>query len=65
MSPPPTHSASPKGDDEAAPQRIFLDPGEIPKTARVAPQDDSSVAVHMGEKAPMGTGCGGQVLFGP
>ena len=65
MSPPPAHSASPKGDDEVASQRIFPDQGEIPEIGKVAPQDDSSAAGHMGEKAPMGTSSGGQVLFGP
>ena len=40
-------------------------PGEVPEIVRVAPQDDSSAAGHMGEKAPMGIGDGGQVPFGP
>ena len=52
MSPPPAHSASPKGDDEVASQRIFPDQGEIPEIIKVAPQDDSSAARHMGEKSP-------------
>ena len=64
MSPPLAHSASPKGDDEVVSQRIFPDQGEIPEIVK-APQDDSSAAGHMGEKAPMGTGDGGQVPFGP
>ena len=37
----------------------------VPKIVKVVPQDDSSAAGHMGEKAPMGTGNGGQVPFGP
>ena len=65
MSPPPAHSVSPKGDDEAVSQKTFPDWGELPEIVGVAPQDDSSVAGHMGEKAPMGTGDGGRVLFGP
>ena len=31
----------------------------------MAPQDDSSIAERMGENAPMGTGDGGRVPFGP
>ena len=31
----------------------------------MAPKDDSSAAGHMGEKAPMGTGDGGKIPFGP
>ena len=54
MSPPPAHSASPKGDDEVVSQRIFPDQGEIPEIVKVAMQDDSSAAGHMGEKIPHG-----------
>ena len=64
MSPPPAHSVSPKGD-EVVSQRTFPDQGEVLEIVRVAPQDDSSAAGHMGEKAPMGTGDRGQVPFGP
>ena len=31
----------------------------------MTPQDDSSDAGHMGEKAPMGTGDGARIPFGP
>ena len=34
MSPPPAHSASPKGDDEVASQRIFPDQGRFKKSLR-------------------------------
>ena len=64
-SPPAAHSPMAKGDDEVVSQRTFPDWGEISEIVRVAPQDDSSAAGHMGEKAPMGTGGGGQVQFGP
>ena len=50
MSPPPAHSVSPKGDDEVVSQKIFPDQGEFLEIVGVAPQDDSSVAGHMGEK---------------
>ena len=59
MSPPPAHSVSPKGDDEVVSQKTFPDQGELPEIIGVALQDDSSVAGHMGEKAPMGTADGG------
>ena len=49
MSPPPAHSVSPKGDDEVVSQKTFPDRGEFPEIVGVAPQDDSSVAGHMGE----------------
>ena len=64
MSPPPAHSVSPKSDDEVVSQRTFPDRGEVPEIVGVAPKDDSS-AGHMGEKAPMGTGDGGKIPFGP
>ena len=54
MSPPPAHSVSPKGGDEVVSQRIFPDRGEVPEIVRVAPQDDSSAAGHMGKKPPWG-----------
>ena len=50
MSPPPAHSVSPKGDDEVVSQKTFPDRGELPEIVGVAPQGDSSVAGHMGEK---------------
>ena len=65
MSPPPAHSVSPKGDDEAVSQRTIPDRGEVPEIVRAAPQDDSSATRHMGGKASMGTGDGGLVTFGP
>ena len=65
MSPPPAHSVSANGDDEVASQRTFPDREEVPEIVRVAPKDDSSAAGHMGEKAPMGTGDGGQIPFAP
>ena len=65
MSPLPAHSVSPKGDDEVVSQRTFPNRGEVPEIVGVAPKDDSSAAGHMGEKAPMGTGDGDQVPFGP
>ena len=65
MSSPPAQSSPTKGDDEVVSQRTFPDRGEIPEIIRVAPQDDSSAVGHMGKKAPMGTGDGGQVPFGP
>ena len=65
MSLPPAHSVSPKGDDEVVSQKTFPDRGEVPEIIRVEPQDGSSAAGHMGEKAPMGTVDGGQIPFGP
>ena len=50
MSPPPAYSPSAKGDDEEASQRTSSDRGKAPEIVRVAPQDDSRVAGHMGEK---------------
>jgi hypothetical protein len=37
MSPPPAHSALPKGDDEVVSQMTFPDQGEVPEIVRVAP----------------------------
>mgnify|MGYP005850876991 CR=1 FL=1 len=65
MSPPPAHSVSPKGDDKVVSQKTFPDRGELPEIVGVAPQDDPSVAGHMGGKAPMGAGDGGRAPFGP
>ena len=65
MSPPPAHSPSAKGDDEVVSQRTFSGQGEVPEAVGVAPKDDSSAAGLMGEEAPMGTGAGDQVQFGP
>ena len=65
MYPPPAHSVSPKGDDEVVSQKTFPNWGELPETIGVAPQDDSSVAGHMGEKVPAGTSDGARVPFGP
>ena len=64
-SPPAAHSPPAKGGDEVVSQRTFPDRGEVPEIVRVAPKDNSSAAGHMGGKAPMGTGDGGQVPFGP
>ena len=52
MSPPPAHSASPKGDDEVVSQKTFPDRGEVPDIVRVEPQDGSSAAGHVGKKPP-------------
>ena len=65
MSPLPAHSPSAKGDDDVVSPRTFPGQGEVPEAVGVEPKDDSSAAGHMGEKAPMGTGAGGQVQFGP
>ena len=46
-------------------RRTFPSQGEIQEATRVAPEDDSSAAGHMGEKAPMETGDGGHIQFGP
>ena len=64
MSPPPAHSVSAKGDDEVLSQRTFPDRGKVLEIVGVAPKDDSLAAGHMGEKAPAGTGDGGQIPFG-
>ena len=58
MSPPPSHSTSPKGDDEVVLQKTFPDHGEVPEIIGVTSQDDSSAAGHTGEKVPTGTGDG-------
>ena len=65
MSLPPAHSVSPKGDDEVVSQKTFPDQGEVPEIIGAAPQDDSSVAGHMGEKSLMRTDDGGRVPLGP
>ena len=65
MSPPPAHFVSPKGDDEVVSKKTFPGRGEIPEIIGVTPQDDSSDVGHMGEKAPMRTGDGARVSFGP
>ena len=65
MSPPPAHSISPKGDDEAVSKKTFPGRGEVPEIIGVTPQDDSSNTGHMGEKAPMGIGDGARVPFSP
>ena len=65
MSPPSTHSTSPKGDDEMVSQRAFPDQGEAPEIVRAASKDDSIAVGHMGEEAPMGNDGGGRVPFGP
>ena len=55
MSPPPAHFVSPKGDDEVVSERTFPDwGGGLPEIVGVTPQDDSSVAGHMGGKSPYG-----------
>ena len=64
-SPPAARSPTAKGDDEVVSQRTFPDRGEVPEIVRVVHKDDSSTARHMGEKAPMGTGDGGHIQFGP
>ena len=66
MSSPLAYSPSAKGDDEEASQRASSDRGKVLEIVRVAPQDDSRAAGHMGEKAPMETGGEeGRVQFGP
>ena len=59
-------ACSPKAMDgtEALSRRI-LGQGEPQEAVRVAPEDDSSAAGHMGEEAPMETGDGGHIQFGP
>ena len=54
MSLPPAHSVSPKGDDVVVSQKTFPVRGELPEIVGVAPQGDSSIAGHMGEKALWG-----------
>ena len=60
-------ASSPKATDdtEVLSRRTFPGQGESQEAVRVAPEDDSSAARHMGEEAPMGTGDGGHVQFGP
>ena len=41
MSPPPAHSISPKGDDEAVSKRTFPGRGEVPEIIGAVPQNDS------------------------
>ena len=65
ISPPPAHSVSSRGDDEVVSKKAFLGRGEVPEIIGVTPQDDPSDAGHMGEKAPMGTGDGARIPFGP
>ena len=65
MSPPPAHSASPKGDDEVVSQRAFPNKGEAPEIVRAVSKGDSMAAGHMGEETPMETDGGGRVPFGP
>lgn len=65
MSSPPAHSVSPRGDDEVVSKKTLPGRGEVPELIEVTPQDDSSDAGCMGEKAPMGTSDGAQVPFGP
>ena len=65
MSPPPAHSASPKGDDEVVSKKSFPGRGEVPEIVGVTPQDDSSAARRTGKRVPTGTGDGARVPFGP
>ena len=65
MSPPPAHSASPKGDDEVVSKKTFPGRGEIPEIIGVTPLDESLAAGHMGKKVPTGTGDRARVPFGP
>ena len=62
---PAAHSPTAKGDDEVVSQRTFPGQGEVREAIKVAPEDDSSAAGHMGEEAPMETGDGGHIQFGP
>ena len=64
-SPPAAHSPKAKGDDEVLSQRTIPGQGEVQEAVRVAPEDDSLAAGHMGEEAPMETGDGGHIQFGP
>ena len=55
MSPPTAHSVSPKGDDKVVSEKTFPDwGGGSIEIVGAAPQDVSSAAGHMGEKAPKG-----------
>ena len=60
-SPPTAHSPKGKGDAEVMSRRTFPGQGGV----RAAPEDDPSAAGHLGEKAPMETGDGGHIQFGP
>ena len=46
-------------------KKAFPGRGEVPEIIGVTPHDDSSDAGHTGEKAPMETGDGVRVPFGP
>ena len=54
MSPPPAHSASPKGDDEVVSKNAFPGGGKVPEIIGLTPQDDSSDTGHTGDKSPHG-----------
>ena len=60
-SPPAAHSPTAKGDDEVLSQRTFPGQGE----GQEAPEGETSVAEHLGERVPLETGDGGHVRFGP
>ena len=64
-SPPTTHSPQAKGDAEVLSRRTFPGQGEVQEAIRAAPEDDPSAAGNLGEKAPMETGDGGHIQFGP
>ena len=64
-SPPMAHSPKANGDAEVLSRRAFPGWGEVQEVVRVAPENASSVAGHLGEKAPMETGDGGHIQFGP
>ena len=64
-SPPMAHSPQAKGNADMLFRRTFPGQGEVQEVVKVAPEDDSLAAGHMGEKAPMETGDGGHIQFGP
>ena len=64
-SPPATYSPTAKGDAEVLSRRTFPGQGESQEAVRAAPESETLAAGHMGEKAPMGTGDGARVPFGP
>ena len=64
-SPPTAHSPKAKGEAEVLYRRTSPGQGEVQEVVRAAPEDDASAAGHLGEKAPMETGDGGHVQFGP
>ena len=64
-SPPTAYSPKAKGDDEVLSQRTFLGQGEVQEAVMAAPEGDTSVAEHLGERVPMETGDDGRVQFGP